>query len=359
MKRIQIVSTERHAGKSLLSLALGRALQERGAKIAYMKPISFEVSYTTGEPIDRDAKAVRSLLSLEDDLHDVAPVPLEGPFLREAIESGDRGFRDRIATAFGRITRGRDVAIVEGRSYLGLGVSAGLSDLDLAELLNTDVLLLSHFDGEEAIDRILCALRLLESGPRILGVVLKDVPIDRSLMMVEEVLVPFLADRGAEVLGMIPYNPNLRSVVVDEIAKRMGGRILTTAGLDREVRHFVVGALGPEASMRSFRRTPELAVITGADRTEILDAALDVPGLRCLILTGDQRPNRETVDRAKALGVPVILAGRNTLVTATLCAGMLDRVWIHPGPPLDSAIDYVRSNIDLDRILEKARDSED
>jgi len=356
MKRIQIVSTERHTGKSLLSVALGRTAQEQGETVAYMKPISFEVSYATGAPIDRDADAVRSLLSLDDDVHDIAPVPLEGPFLREAIESGDRGFRERIVAAFGRIAHDRDVVLIEGRNVLGLGAGAGLSDLDLAEMLATDVILLTRYDGEDAIDRILCALRLFEDGPRILGVVLKDVPADRSLMMVEEVLVPFLADRGAEVLGMIPYNPSLRSVVVDEIAKRLGGRVVSTVGLEREVRHFVVGALGPDASMRSFRRTPELAVITGADRTEILASALDVPGLRCLILTGTDRPAREIVDRARDLGVPVILAGQNTLVTATLCAGMLDRVWIRPGPPLDRAIDYVRSNIDVARVLEKARD---
>ena len=130
MKRILIVSTEKHAGKSLLALA--RSLQERGLTVAYMKPISFEVSYATGEPIDRDADAVRSLLSLDDDLHDVAPVPLEGASLREAIE---------------------------GRTYLGLGVSAGLSDLDLADLLATDVILLARYDEEESIDRILCTLR--------------------------------------------------------------------------------------------------------------------------------------------------------------------------------------------------------
>lgn len=354
MKRIQVVSTEKHSGKSLLCLSLGRALLEQGSRVAYMKPISFEVSYETGEPIDRDANAIRSLLSLDDDVHDIAPVPLEGPLLREAIESGDRGFRERIATAFARITNGRDVAIIEGRNHLGLGVSAGLSDLDLADLLSTNILLMSHYDGEETIDRILCGLRLLEDGPRVLGVVLKDVPVDRSLMTVEEVLVPFLADRGAEVLGMIPYDPKLRSVVADEIAKRLGGRVLTGRGLGREVRHFVVGALGIEATMRGLRRTPDFGVITGGDRSEILSAALDVPGLRCLILTGNQRPSREIVDRANELDVPVVLAGLNTLVTATLCADMLDRVWIRPGPTLDRAIEHVRTNIDIARILEKA-----
>jgi len=45
MKRILIVSTEQHSGKSLLSLALGKTLQDQGQDIAYMKPISFEVTY--------------------------------------------------------------------------------------------------------------------------------------------------------------------------------------------------------------------------------------------------------------------------------------------------------------------------
>jgi len=354
MKRIQVVSAEKHSGKSLLCLALGGSLIERGLRIGYMKPISFEVSYETGEPIDRDAATVRDLLSLDVDLHDIAPVPLEGAFLREAIESGDRGFRTRILDAFRRSSEGTEATIIEGRSYLGLGVSAGLSDLDLADLLATDVLLVTRYDGEETIDRVLCALRLFEEGPRILGVVLKDVPIDKTLMSIEEVLVPFLADRGAEVLGMIPYDPSLRSVAADEIAKRLGGRVLADGGLDREVRHFVIGALGIDASLRGFRRTPDLGVIAGGDRTEILSAALDVPGLRCLILTGNQRPSRDVIERAKERDVPVILAGLNTLVTATLCNEMLERVWIRPGPTLDRAIDHVRSNIDVDRLLEKA-----
>jgi BioD-like phosphotransacetylase family protein len=54
--------------------------------------------------------------------------------------------------------------------------------------------------------------------------------------------------------------------------------------------------------------------------------------------------------------VPVVLAGQNTMVTATICEKMLYRTWIRPGPALDYAMDYVRYNIDIDRILEKSGD---
>ncbi len=355
MKRILIVSTEEHAGKSLLSLALSKSLQERGLRTAYMKPISYEVSYTTGEPVDRDADAIRTLLSLDDDLHDIAPVPLEGTFLREAIESGDRGFRHRIQKSFGRLSKDRDVVLIEGRGHLGLGVSVGLSDPDLAEMLDADVLLITHYDGEEAIDRIICALRLFE-GPQIMGVILKDVPMNRSFNVLSEVLVSFLASRGAEVLGIVPHDPNLQSVSSDEVVKRLGGRLLTDPSTEQEIRHFVIGAMGAEESLRLFRRTPDLAVITGGDRVEIQRAAFEVPSLRCLIVTGIHRPAREIIDHANQRGVPVILAGQNTMITATLCEEMLHRAWIRPGPSLDYAMDYFRYNVDVDRILEKARD---
>ncbi|MCK5827669.1 phosphotransacetylase family protein [Candidatus Bipolaricaulota bacterium] len=355
MKKILIVSTEQHAGKSLLSLALGKSLQERGMRTAYMKPISFEVSYATGEPVDRDADAIRSLLSLDDDLRDIAPVPLEGTFLRETIESGDRGFRKRIQESFGRLSHERDVVLIEGRSHLGLGISAGLSDPDLAEMLDADVLLITRYDGEEAIDRILCALRMFE-GPHIMGVILKDVPMDRSFNMLSEVLVSFLANRGAEVLGIVPYDHNLQTVNTDEIVRRLGGRLLTLPSIQRQVRHFAISAMGAEESLRLFRRTPDLAVITGGDRDEIHRAAFEVPSLRCLIVTGIHRPDRETIALANERQVPIILAGQNTMITATLCEEMLERSWILPGPSLDYSMDYVRYNIDIDRIIEKAQD---
>lgn len=356
MKTILVVSTESHAGKSVLCLALGLSLKDKGIPFAYMKPISYEVSYATGEPIDRDAEAIRAIFGLEDSLGDIAPVPLEGPFLREAIESGDRGFRQRIVDAYGRITQGRQAALIEGRHHLGLGVSAGLGDLELAQLLNADVLILTRYDGEAAIDRILCSLRLLEGGPRVLGVVLRDVTLDTEFNLVNDVFVPFLADRGAEVLGIIPFEHRLRSVSVEEIADRLGGKQVTDVPLARSVGYFLIGATGPQAALRSFRRTPELAVITGGDQTEIQLAALEAPDIRCLILTSNLRPNRTVVKEAQEKKIPIIVVGQDTLAAAEQCDSLLTRTWIRRGEALDFAISFFRYNVDVERIIEKATD---
>ncbi len=356
MRTILIVSTENRAGKSLLSLGLGLTLRENGIPFSYMKPISSKVSYATGEPLDRDAGTIREILGLEDDLKDIAPVALEGPFLQEAIESGDRGFRRRIVDAFTRLNANRQVALVEGRRYLGLGVGAGLSDLDLSQLLDADLLLLTSYDGEEAIDRILCALRLLEGGPRIIGVVLTEVAMETQFEQVRDVFVPFLADRGAEVLGIIPYERRLRWVSVEEIAERLGGKVLTDVPLDQPVENFLVGAMTPQSALSGFRRTPDLGVITGGDRIDLQEAALTVPSLRCLVLTGNFRPPRRIIEQANARGVPIIVVGQHTLSAALLCQELPGRARLRPGARLNEAIDLVRKNVDLELILERAED---
>ena len=356
MKRILIVSTEANSGKSVLALSIGRWLETQKIPFAYMKPISYEVTYTSGTPLDRDAMAIRSLLNLEDDLADIAPVPLEGPFLREAIESGDRGFRKRITESFRKLTADREVALIEGRHYLGLGLGAGLSDLDLSELLDADIVLLTRFDSVEAVDRILCAVRLLLPESNLLGVVLKEVALNAQLEEVNEVFVPFLADRGAEVLGILPYDVRLRSVRVQEIATRLSATVLTRVPLDHSISHFVIGASGPETASRQFRRTPELGVITSGDRPDLHEAALRVPGLRLLVLTENRRPPQSTIDEANQRSVPVLLAGQTTLAAASLCQSLLDRTWIKPGEILEYATELFLSNVDIERLIEKAVD---
>jgi uncharacterized protein len=354
MKRLLIVSTESHAGKSTLALAIGQALAESGESFSYIKPISSSVSYETGEPIDRDAKAIASVLGLKSDIKQIAPVTVETPYLQEAIESGDLGFRRRILAAFEQMTDGRDVAIIEGRQYLGLGLTVGLSDLDLAEVLEADIILVARYDGEVSIDRVLCALRLLGSPQQVLGVVFNSVSMETQLNTLTEVFSPYMDERGAEVLGIVPYDHYLHSVYIDEIMEKLSGRAVTSVPTDSEVRHFRIAATGVESAMRVFRRTPDLGVITGGDRIEIQEAALEVPSLRCIILTGNHLPQRAIVRKANEKGVAIIVAGQEPMAAASLCENLLSQSRIRPGDRLNRAISLVRSNVDIARTLEKA-----
>jgi len=351
-----IVSTEAHAGKSLLALGLGMSLNEKGDRFSYMKPVSYDVAYKMGESVDRAAHDIREILGLEDDLRDIAPIVLDEPCLREAIQAGDRGFHRRIRDSFDRITHDRQAALIEGRRYLGLGVGAGLSDMDLAESLGAEALIITRYDGPEAIDRILCALRLLDPEVRLLGVVLNNVSMDAEFDLVNDTFVPFLADRGAEVMGIVPYEHRLHYVSIREIVGRLRGQVMNDVSLNKTVGHVMIGAMTPQVTLRGLRRSPDVAMITGGDMVELQLAAIQAPSLSCLILTGNIRPRQEVIIESTKRGIPVVAVGQNAATTAGICQRLFGRSHIYRSDQLNTAMSLIKSNIDIERIMEKATD---
>ncbi len=114
---------------------------------------------------------------------------------------------------------------------------------------------------------------------------------------------------------MLPSERKLSGVTVAELADELGASTLVDDGQDNYVERFTVGAMGPDSALRHFRRTKDAAVITGGDRAEIHTAALEAPGIRCLILTGGHRPSGAIVGQANEKGVPILSVQTDTLTT--------------------------------------------
>ena len=76
----------------------------------------------------------------------------------------------------------------------------------------------------------------------------------------------------------------------------------------------MLGAMGSAAALRHFQRKANKAVITGGDRGDIQLAALET-STRCLILTGNLRPNVRVLGKAAEGGIPMILVKEDTLTT--------------------------------------------
>jgi len=104
-------------------------------------------------------------------------------------------------------------------------------------------------------------------------------------------------------------------VTIAELADELGASVLVDNGQDGYVERFTVGAMGSDSALRHFRRTRDAAVITGGDRAEIHTAALEAPGVRCLILTGGHRPSSAIVGQASEKGVPILAVQTDTLTT--------------------------------------------
>ncbi|WP_255149811.1 phosphotransacetylase family protein [Halorarius halobius] len=315
MTPVLVTSTAESTGKTAVTLALARAAMERGESVGYMKPKGTRLQSAVGKTLDEDPMLARELLGLDAEMHDLEPVVYSPTFVQEAIRGREDpdAVRERVRESYETLAADRDRMLVEGGGTLTTGGIVDLTDVDVAELLDAEVVLVSRYEEPGDVDDVLAAADAL--GDRLAGVLFNAVP-DAAFDELATDVVPFVEGRGVRVLGTLPRRQELAGVTVAELADELGADLLTDdAATDAYVERFVVGAMGASEALTQFRRTRDAAMITGGDRTEIQTVALDAPGVECLLLTGGFRPPEAVLGRAEEAGVPVLLVGTDTITT--------------------------------------------
>ncbi|MGQ4555615.1 AAA family ATPase [Halobellus sp. GM3] len=307
-----VTSIAESTGKTAITLALGRLAQERGLTVGYMKPKGTRLQSNVGKTLDEDPLLARELLGLESEIHQMEPIVYSPTFVDGAVRG--RESPDELAAVVRRhfedLAAGTDLMLVEGGGDWTTGGIVDLTDADVAALLDADVLLVADYETPGDLDAVLAAADAF--GDRLLGILFNGVS-DTAFDGLEGEAVSFLEDRGIPVLGVVPRERDLAGVTVSELAAELGGDRLTEGDGDAYIERFLVGAMGGDAALRHFRRTKNAAVITGGDRSEIIAAALEAPGVKAVILTGGHRPTGAVLGKAEAKGVPLLLVTGDTL----------------------------------------------
>ncbi|MBZ6493780.1 phosphotransacetylase family protein [Natrinema longum] len=309
-----VSSLEESTGKTAITLALARLAAADGDSVGYMKPKGTRLQSNVGKTLDEDPLLARDLLELDAEIHDLEPVVYSPTFIEQAIRGREdpAALRERVREAFATLAGAHDRMFVEGGGRYDIGGIVELTDADIAELLDARVLLVAPYEIPADIDDLLAAAETF--GDRLAGVVFNDVS-DAAYDGLETDVIPFLEGRDVPVHGVLPSERDLAGVTVADLAAELGASMLVEEGQDAYVERFTVGAMGPDSALRHFRRTKDAAVITGGDRAEIHTAALEAPGIRCLILTGGHRPSGAILGQASEKGVPILSVQTDTLTT--------------------------------------------
>jgi uncharacterized protein len=313
-KTLLVSSLEESSGKTAIALAIARLIEERGDSVGYMKPKGTRLQSSVGKTLDEDPMLARELLDLDAEMHDLEPIVYSPTFIEQSIRNREDPdeLRERVREAFEELADGRDRMLLEGGGRYDIGAIVDLTDADLAALLDARVLLIAPYDVPADLDDVLAAATAF--GDRLAGVVFNGVS-ESAYDGLETDAVPFLESRGIEVYGVIPSERSLSGVTVANLAAELGASTLVDADPDAYVERFSVGAMGADSALRHFRRTKDAAVITGGDRAEIHTAALEAPGVRCLILTGGHRPSGAILGQAADKGVSILSVQTDTLTT--------------------------------------------
>nr|WP_239641922.1 DRTGG domain-containing protein [Haloterrigena salina] len=131
--------------------------------------------------------------------------------------------------------------------------------------------------------------------------------------------------------------------------------MLVEDGRDAYVERFSVGAMGADSALRHFRRTKDAAVITGGDRAEIHTAALEAPGVRCLILTGGHRPSGAIIGQAAEKGMPILSVQTDTLTTVERAEDVVRSGRTRDEETVDRMAELLTDHAAVDSILDWSR----
>jgi hypothetical protein len=348
MKPLYVVGTS-GSGKTATCLGLIQKFKEEDLRVTYFKPVG-----TVGDSkdkVDVDAKLMKSLLEIKAPLNKITPFTLTFDYLEKYPREDSDKYLDIIVHNYEELSEGSDVVIVEGTTNPQAMISLGIGASDIATRLHAKVLVVSMVKNDFRLDNLLMQNEYMKSKRAdIIGTVFNFVPpsiTDKTL----NTYVPILEERGFRVLGIVPESIELTSPTVQEVYDILGGELLVGENrMDLLVKTILIGAMNVESALNYFKRSPEKAVITGGDRTDISLAALDTD-TSALILTGDLHPDHRVLSKAKEKDVPTILVPHDTYTTVEKLHDMSRKIKPDDRRSLKLTKELVGEYIDWEEIL--------
>jgi dethiobiotin synthetase len=235
---IYITGFRQHAGKTVTSLGIISRLRKLidPSRIGYIKPVGHElVTMPDGTLVDKDANILRKFSGIPDlDPRAVSPVKLGSGFTQEYLRSDDhrretRKLQDDILSCLESLSN-KEVIIAEGTGHPGVGGIVGLSNADVANLMNASVIFLSGGGLGKALDMLEVDLSyFLFKKSRVRGIIFNKVIPDKIKSMEDLVTEDLLNSKyGAfggplRILGFLPEIDDLGKPSMRAIAEKYRG----------------------------------------------------------------------------------------------------------------------------------------
>jgi len=279
---LYVTSSEAATGKTAVCAGLGKQLLSDGKKVGFFKPRIAETGAVEG--VDGDTVFIKRIFALAEPVDSLCPV---------ISERGN--LPDRVKEAYARVSRGKDLVIVEGD---------GLDEAShaVAEALDAKVIIVEGYPGQ-SLKAMVDGYK--DFGENLLGVILNKVPGNRLEQVREEISTQF-GSGGMNILGVLPENRALLTLAVGELAQHIQGEILNNAEKSGElVENLMLGAKSADPGPEYFSRRINKAVVLRSERPDMQLAALETP-TKCLVLSGDTPLIPSVLYGAEVANVPII-----------------------------------------------------
>ncbi|MBI4569213.1 MAG: phosphotransacetylase family protein [Planctomycetes bacterium] len=350
MQPLLVGSLSRFAGKNLICLGFARRFEEDGLTVGFFKPIGLFPMQHEETTVDADAVFFRKVLRLKEAPADLCPVVMTDALVEQALDDDAGDTVAKVDKAFKKVSKDKDVVLVDGTGDLNAGTVFGVSEADIIRKYKAKVVMVDRWGYlNQTLDGFLGVKRALKS--QLAGVVINRVPQNKRDFVLDRVGA-FLKKNEVDLLGVLPEDVTLNAVSVKEILDCLGAElILGRDKLSDLIERYQIGAMSVESALVHFRRVKNKAVVIGGDRPDMHLAAMET-NTKLLVLTGGVHPNEIILSRADANQVAVMVTKEDTQATVERLESLLGYTALRNENKVKAAVTLVNNAIDFQRLYD-------
>jgi len=343
-------------GHGLTTVALGlvTALDRRGVRVSFYKPIS-EDRGDEFQP-ERSTHFLRATTALEP------PDPLSMAEATKLVSSGRLDeLLGKVIGTFEKSSENADLAIIEGLLPSAEDPYRGSLNLELIKTLSAQVILVMGIVEGSVVDldeQIEYAAKTYGGIDKIVGLIVNRCPAGRSDEVLNHLRDSRLFRRGAcHLIGVIPYNESLTFCRAIDVQRHLKAAVIYAGEMEsRRVKSTSLLARTVPNLLHTL--TPGAMLVTPADRSDIIlavsMAALSRVPLSGLVLTGETELDNRVIEfcrAAFATGLPLFRVQTDSYSTAAQLYQMSFAVPIDDLARIRGAMDHVARHVDADWLI--------
>lgn len=365
--RLYVAATNQHVGKTTCTLGITSALQARGFKVGYCKPVGQEyISLEDGLKADKDALLFARALNFTLDPAIHSPVILgEGATQAFWDAPVDFSFHQQLLHAGQHFAAADfDWVVFEGTGHPGVGSIVGLSNAVVARLLGARVILIVRGGIGRTIDEMTLALALFrQEGIPVEGVIVNKVLPDK-MEKIRLYLGKVLNAWGIPLLGVIPYDESMMFPLFEQIRKAVQGRVVFhPEKMDNRIATVVSGSLVETYDLKAHRN---ILIVSNALRLpEVLRKMMHMaqsqgishPDIAGILVTGadDGHPPVQADplcrDVIQQYQIPVVESALDTYGAALRINALEVKINTRTPWKVKRATELIRENVDIDQLV--------
>jgi BioD-like phosphotransacetylase family protein len=331
-------------------MGLGFKFKKDGLRVGYIKPVGILPIKIENILSDKDAWFIYRALELKDSISEICPVVLTQELTVKSYQKDVKGLLGKITKSYQQLSEDKDIMIIGGSGSIYSWSVLGVSGLKVIKRLNAKTVIVVKYEGDYCIDYILQAKKDLKD--HFIGVIFNKVTHEYK-QGVEEYIVPFLNRTGVDIIGILPHDPLVGSITVEELNEMLGGKVLCCHDrLGNLIEHFLIGAMQVDRATEYFKRTKNNAVIVGGDRADIQLSAIE-SGTECLVLTGELYPSETIIARAEQKKIPIIVVREDTYSVAKKLEKLSVRLRLRDKAKVVHGMDLVMQNVNFPLLYKK------